>query len=131
LLAERASAPKVEEMPSSSRSFFDGPTVRVAVYLREVATEAVVCITDLEMAESCGIRVKDLRQILRRLEAASMLHRGLLTPGRRAVPERRTVRLRSDALAWRGVDAWVDLYAAEDYVQHELGVVPGRSPAAA
>jgi hypothetical protein len=118
-------------MPSSSRSFFDGPTVRVAVYLREVATEAVVRITDLEMAESCGIRVKDLRQILRRLEAAGMVHRGLLTPGRRAIAERRTVRLVPDAPAWRGVDAWVELYLAEDFVLHELGVAPGRTPGAA
>ena len=108
------------------RSFYDGPTIRVALHLQTAATDNVAHLDDRQTADDTNVTVKDLRQILRRLEAAGMLTRSLLGPGRRAVAEPRTIRLHPDAPAWRGVKAWVDLYAAEDFVQHQLGVAPGR-----
>jgi hypothetical protein len=101
--------------------------MRVALHLLATANrDGAVHLADQDAAEACDVRVKDYRQILRRLETAAMLRRQLQGPGRREVPEPRLIALDLGAVGWRGVWAWVDLVAAEQHVQLELGAAPGR-----
>jgi hypothetical protein len=110
-----------------ARSFYDGPTIRVALHLLANAdTNGHVTAIDQDVADATSMHVKDYRQILRRLEAAGMLTRQLHQPGRRTQLTARHLELHADAPAWRGVHAWLDLHAAEDLVQRQLGVAPGR-----
>ena len=110
-----------------TRSFFDGPTIRVALrLLADADRNGAANLVDQEVAASCTVGLKDYRQILRRLEAAGMLTRQLHGPGRRKELEPRLIQLHLNAAGWRGVWAWVDLSAAERHVQVELGVPAGR-----
>jgi hypothetical protein len=113
--------------PADRRSFYDSPTIRVAVWLLNNAEWDTVVAVDQDAAAACSVSVRDYRGILRRLEAAGMLTRSLHEPGGRRGPHPpRTLTLHPTAPAWRGVTGWIDLRCAEDHVA-SLGVAAGRT----
>jgi hypothetical protein len=109
---------------TTRRAFYDGPTIRVAVWILNNADDNVVSVVDQDAAAACSVSVRDYRSILRRLDAAGMITRTLHEPGSRGAE--RTITIQPEAFAWLGVTGWINLRTAEDFVS-AIGVRAGRT----